>query len=147
MSAFQPSRILTVTGTFTAARIASTMRRTAIGLAAERRAEAHAREVIDRAAEIEIDEIGAARFDERRGPRHLVRLVAGELHAEARLVRRAADQRELAAPALLQPPRDDHLADEHARAELDAQPPVRQIRALRHRRHDDRAREGFAEET
>ena len=128
-----------MTGTFTAARMASTMRRTRVGLAAERGAEAHAREVIDRAAEVEVDEVRAARFDERGGPRHLVGLVAGELHAEARLVRRAADQREFAAPPLLQPPRDDHLADEHAGPELDAEPAVGQVRALRHRRHDEGA--------
>ena len=108
-----------MTGTCTAARIASTMRRTRLGCRAERRAEAHAGEVIDRAAEVQVHEVRAARFDQRRRPRHLVRLVAGELDAEARLVRRAPDQRKLAAPPLLQPPRHDHLADEDPRAQLD----------------------------
>ena len=111
----------------------------AIRLAAERRAEAHPREVIDRAAEIQIDAVGAARFDERRGPRHLLGPIAGELHAEARLVVGPSNQRELAAAPLLQPARHDHLAHEHARAQLDAQPPIGQVRSLRHRRHDDGA--------
>ena len=47
------------------------------------------------------------------------------LPAAARLLRTAADERELALPALLQAPRDDHFADEHTGPELDAQPPIR----------------------
>ena len=47
----------------------------ALRLAAERRADALVREVIDRAAAIEIDEVGAARFDQRRGPADLSGLV------------------------------------------------------------------------
>ena len=62
------------------------MRRTRAGWRAERGAKAFAREVIDRAAEVHVHEIRTARFDERRGPRHLVRVVAGELHAEEGLV-------------------------------------------------------------
>ena len=87
---------MTVTGTRTAAPHRLDDAAHARRLAAERGAEAHAGEVIDRAAEIEIDEVRAACFDERRGPRHFLRLVAGELDAEARLFRRAADERELA---------------------------------------------------
>ena len=60
---------------------------------------------------------------------------------EARFVRRAADQRELTLPALFQPARDHHLADEHPGAELDAQAAVGKVRALRHRRHDEGAGE------
>ena len=93
----------------------------ALRLAAERRADALVREVIDRAAAIEIDEVGAARFDERRGPADLFGIGAGQLHAEERLAFELADQRELALAALLQPPRHRHLADRHARAQLDAQ--------------------------
>ena len=104
-------------------------------LAAERRADALVREVIDRTAAVEVDEIGAARFDERRGPANLFRIGAGQLHAEERLAFELANQRELALLALLQPPRHRHLADRHARAQLDAQAAIRKIRAFGHRRH------------
>ena len=66
--------------------MASTMRLMRCRMASNRRAEAHSREVIDRAAEVDVDEIRAARFDQRRGPADFVGLVAGELHAETRLV-------------------------------------------------------------
>src|SRR5262245_39762699 len=66
----------------------------AIGLAGECRAEALACEVIDRAAKVEIDEVGAASFDECCSPRELVWPIAGELDGEARLVRRPPDERE-----------------------------------------------------
>src|SRR4029079_19179759 len=59
----------------------------AIWLTRERGAQAFAREMVDGTAEIEIDEIRAARFDERRGPRELIGTVASELDAEARLGR------------------------------------------------------------
>ena len=111
----------------------------AIRLASERGAEAHPREMIDRAAEIQIDRVGAARFDERRGPRHLIGPIAGKLHDEARLIVGPSNERELAAAPLLQPARHDHLAHEHARAQLDAQTPIGQVGALRHRRHHDGA--------
>jgi hypothetical protein len=95
--------------------------------------------VIDGTAEIDVDEVGAARFGQRGGPRHLLRLVARELHPEAGLAGGPPDQRELAPPALLQAARHDHFAHEDARAELHAQAPVGQVRSLGHRRRDDGA--------
>ena len=101
--------------------------------------------MIDRAAEVHVDEIRAARFDERGGPAHLLRVGARELHGEARLVRRPPDQRELRPALLLEPPGYRHLAHRDARAELDAEPPVRQVRALRHGAHDHGPGQGFAQ--
>ncbi len=80
-----------------------------------------------------------AALDEHRGPRHLVRLVAGELHAEARFVRRASNQGKLAAPPLLEAPRHHHFADQYSRAELDTQASKRKVRPFRHGGQDDRA--------
>ena len=122
ISSFQPSRSFTVTGMLAHGLLhrfddAADAR----GLAAERGADALAREVIDRAAAIEVDEIRAARFDERRRPADLLRIGAGQLHAEERLALELANQRELALAALFQPPRHGHLADRDARAKLDAQ--------------------------
>jgi hypothetical protein len=54
----------------------------ALRLAAERRADALVREVVDRTAAIEIDEIGASRLDERGRPSNFLRVGAGQLHAE-----------------------------------------------------------------
>ena len=116
----------------------------ALRLAAERRADAFVREVIDRAAAVQIDEIGAARFDERRGPANLFRIGARQLHAEKRLALELANQRELALAPLLQPPRHRHLADRHARAQLDAQTAIGKIRAFGHRRHHDGAGQDLA---
>ena len=145
ISSFQPRRSLTVTGNvrhrllhrFDDAADAG-------GLAAERGADALVREVIDRAAAVQVDEIGAARFDERRGPAELLGIGAGQLHAEERLALELANQRELALAALLEPPRHRHLADRDARAELDAQAAVGKVRALRHRRHHHGAGQHFA---
>ena len=114
------------------------------GLPADRRAQAFAREVIDRAAEVDVDQIGAARFDQTGRPPHLLGVGAGQLHAEERLVGGPPDQRELAPPALLQPPRHGHLAHRDARAQFDAQPPIGQVRALGHRRHHEGAGERSA---
>jgi hypothetical protein len=116
----------------------------ALRLPAERRADAFMREVVDGAAAIQIDEIGAARFDERSGPADLLGVGARQLHAEKRLALEFADQRELALAALLQPARHSHFADRHARAELDAQASIRKIRAFGHRRHHHRAGESLA---
>ena len=113
----------------------------AAGLARQRRAQAHAREVIDRTAEIDVDEVGAARFRKGRGPGEFIGLVAGELDAEAGLVRRPTNEGELAAAPLAQPAGDHHLADEHARTQFPRELAVGQVRALRHGRHDDRAGE------
>ena len=46
---------------------------------------------------------------------------------------------------LFEPPGDGHLAHQHPRAELDGQPPVGQVRALGHRRHDDGAGQRLSE--
>src|SRR5260221_419801 len=51
-------------------------------------------------------------------PRHFLRLVAGQLHAEEPFIGRPPDERELAAALLLQPARDRHLAHRHARAKF-----------------------------
>ena len=108
-------------------------------LASERRAETHAREVIDRAPEIQIDEVGTAGFHQRGRPRHLVRLVAGQLDAETGLAGGTPNEGELAAPPLLEAAGHDHFTDQDARAEFDAQLPVGEIRPFGHRREDDRA--------
>ena len=50
---------------------------------------------------------------------------------------------ELALSPLLQAPRHGHLAHGDAGAELDAEAPVRQVRALRHRTHDEGAVEAL----
>ena len=115
------------------------------GLAAERGADALAREVIDRAAAVQVDEIDAARLDQRGGPAELLGIGAGQLHAEERLALELPDQRELALAALFEPARHGHLADRDARAELDAQAAVGKVRALRHRRHHHGAGQDFAE--
>ena len=74
----------------------------AVGLPAEGGAKADPREAIDRAAEVEIDEIRSPLLRKARGPRQLVRLVARQLDAEARLIGRPSDERELGAPLLPQ---------------------------------------------
>ena len=121
------------------------MRRIASRLPPERGAKALAREVIDRASQVDVHEIRTARFNECRRPGHFVGVVAGELDTEERLLRGPPDQRELAPPALFQLPRHRHLAHRHARAELDAQLPVGQVGAFRHGRHDARAAQGFGQ--
>ena len=60
----------------------------ALRFACERCAEPLTGEVIDRAPEIHVHQVGAARRHQFGGPRHFVRLVAGQLHAEEPLVRR-----------------------------------------------------------
>ena len=115
------------------------------GLAAECRAHALPGEVVDRTAEVDVHEVGAARLDQGGSPGHLLGVGAGQLHAEAGLALEAPDQRELADSALFEPARDRHLADEHPRAEFDGQAPVRQVRALGHRRHDDGAGQRLSE--
>ena len=107
----------------------------ALRLSAERGADSLVREVIDRAAAVEIDEIRTARLDQRRRPADLLRIGAGELDAEERLAFELSNQRELALAALLQPSGHGHLADRDARAELDAQPAVGKVGPLGHRRH------------
>ena len=74
------------------------------------RAEALAREEIDGAAEIDVDQICPTRLHELGGPAHLVGIVARQLHAEERFGRRAPDQCELSATALLQATGEGHLA-------------------------------------
>ena len=109
------------------------------GLPAERRANPLVREVVDRAAAVEINEIGAARRRERGRPGQFLAVGASQLDAEAGLTVEAPNQRELALTPLLQAPRHRHLADGDPRAELHAQAAVGQVRALRHRSHHQSA--------
>ena len=110
------------------------------GLARERGAEPLAREVVDGAAEVHVDEIRATRLGECRGPRHLLRVRARELHRERGLIGRATNQRELRPAFLLEAAGDHHLGHEDARAVLDAEAAEGQVRALRHGSDDDGAR-------
>jgi hypothetical protein len=107
----------------------------ALRLPSERGADPLVREVIDRAAAVEIDQVGAARFDQRCRPADLLRIRTRELDAEEGLTLEFPNQRELAFLSLLQAASHGHLADRDARPELDAQPPVGEIRPLGHRRH------------
>ena len=93
----------------------------ALRLTAERRANALVREVIDRTAAVEIDEVGATRFNQRGGPADLLGIRAGQLHAKEGLAFELSNQRKLALAALLQPSRHRHLADRHPRAQFHAQ--------------------------
>lgn len=112
-------------------------------LAAERRAEAHAGEVIDGAAEIDVDEVRPARFHQRRRPRHLLRLVAGELYGKHRLVGRPSDERKLSAFALFEPTSHHHFADKDAGAQFHAELAVGKVGAFGHRRRNQRAGDKF----
>src|SRR4029079_15085083 len=103
----------------------------------QRGAHTFPREVVDRAPEFEIDKIRTARFDQRGGPREFAWICPRELYAEARFLGRSPDQRELTLTLLFETPREGHLADGHARSQLDTQTAVGQIRALRHRTHHD----------
>ena len=99
-------------------------------------AKALAGEVIDRTAKVDVDEVGPFRFHERSGPRHFFGVRAGKLHAETRFAGESADERKLGVAALLQSPRDRHLAHRDDCAQLHAQLTVREVRSFRHRRHD-----------
>ena len=96
-------------------------------LTGKRRAHSLAGEVVDRASEVDVHEVGAARLDERGGPGHLLGVRAGQLHAEAGLAFESTDEREFAGALLLEPPRHRHLADEHARSQLDGEATVGQV--------------------
>ncbi len=116
-----------------------------LGLARQRGAHPLPGEVVDRTPEVHVDEVDAAGLDQCGRPAHLFGVGPGELNAEAGLVGAPANQRELRTPPLLEAPRDGHLADGHARPELDAQPAKRQVAALRHRPQNHRTRETLDE--
>jgi len=104
-------------------------------LSGGRGANALAREKVDRAAQVDVNEVCAPLLHEGGRPGHLFWVRPGKLDAEARFVRRAPYQGVLAAPALLQPPRQRHLAHGDSGAHLNGKPAVGKVRALGHRPH------------
>jgi hypothetical protein len=107
------------------------------GLAQQARAQPTARDLVDRAAAVEVHEVRAARLGEPRALGEAVGLVVGELDAEERLVGMALEQREFGRAAAQQLAHHGHLPERHPRAELHAQPPEGQVPADGERRQDD----------
>ena len=142
LSSCQPARSLTVTGMETAAFMAATSRPTLRGLAQQARPQAPARDLVDRAAAVEVHEARSPRLrqpgplDEGLGP--LVR----ELNAEHPLVRVALQERELARAAAEELLDHRHLPDRDVGAHLGAEAAERQVAADGERREDDRVLEG-----
>ena len=83
-----PRRIFTLTGTVDGARDRVDDPARAVGIVEQRRAGAGLRHLADRAAEVDVDDVGARRLDHARGLRHQRRLGAEDLHRERVLVRR-----------------------------------------------------------
>ena len=86
----RPRRIFTVTGTATASATADDDPAGAIRVLEQRRTGAGLRDLPDRAAEVDVDDVGARVLDHARGLGHDGRLGAEDLHCERVLVR--ADQ-------------------------------------------------------
>jgi hypothetical protein len=110
-----------------------------VQLPRQRGAAALAGDLGDRAAEVEVDVVGAVLVDEhphRRADRD--RVDAVQLHAARGLVGVVPDQPHRLRRALDQRPGGDHLADVHARAELPAQPAERLVGDPGHRRQHHR---------
>ena len=110
-------------------------------------APALARDLGDRAPEVQVDVVGAVLRDEDpHGARHGGRVHAVELDAARRLVEIGGDHPHRLVVALDQRPRGDHLGDVDAGGGtagrgtglLAGQPPERAVRDARHRREHDR---------
>ena len=132
----QPSRIFSVTGTFTAAIVASISVSGVIEIAHQRRTGLAAGHVARRTAHVDIDDVGAGGFGDPRALRHPVRLAAGELHDMR------ADAGRLAAQPRHRPAVDEivaggHFGDDEAGAEARGQTSKRRIGDPRHRREKD----------
>ena len=133
----QPMRIFSVTGTGTARTVASRMRAAAT-FVAHQRAACHLadRDLLHRAAEVDVDDVRTARDRDARRLGHRRRIAAGKLERGRRALERRHAQR-VAVLAHHRPGRD-HLRDDQSRAESAREPPERQVGHARHRREDDR---------
>ena len=138
LSWFQPMRVLSVTGTFTAFTVASISLRRERQIAHQRRAGVAVDDLLHRAAHVDVDDRCAALLVELCRFGHHLRLAAGELERHRLLGR--IPQRLLQRLAGLADHRlaGDHLADRQPRAIALDDPPERQVGDARHRRQDDR---------
>ncbi len=116
-----------------------------VALPREGRAATLAGHLGHRAAEVEVDVVGAVLLHEdSRGRPGRHRVDGVELHRARLLVGVVLDQAHRLGVALDQCARGDHLRDvEAVAAELPAQPPEGSVGDARHRRQDDRGRDGM----
>ena len=113
----QPSRIFSVTGTFTAPTTASIRRCGVLEIAHQRGTGQLARHLARRAAHVDVDDVGAERLGHARALRHPARLAAGKLYDErlaARRPRPCAARRGVLGDEVLA---GDHLGDDQAGAQ------------------------------
>ena len=136
-----PRRILTLTGTSTALATASTIARARVGVVEQRRAGARLRHLPHRAAEVDVDEVGAGRLDHPRRLGHRARLGAEDLDRERMLVGGDAEVAERALVPVLDPGAADHLRADEAGAEAASLAAERLHADAGHRREDEPRRD------
>ena len=113
----RPRRIFTLTGTSTAFATASTMARRPSRLVEQRRARTGLRHLADRAAEVDVDEVGAGSLDHPRRVGHRARLGAEDLDRQRMLVGGDAQVAERLLVPVLDPGAADHLGADETGAE------------------------------
>ena len=120
---------------------ASTIAQARAGVVEQRRAGAGLRHLAHRAAEVDVDEVGARRLDHPRRVGHHARLRAEDLDRERMLVAGDAQVAERPLVPVLDPGAADHLGADEPGAEPASLAAERLHADARHRRQDDARRD------
>ena len=136
----RPRRIFTETGTSTASATAATIAARPVGVVEQGRARAGLRHLAHRAAEVDVDDVGAGVLDHPRRLRHQRRLGAEDLHRERVLVGGDPQVAERPLVPVVEPGAADHLRADEPGAEPPSLSAERLHAHARHRREHEARR-------
>ncbi len=140
LSVSQPSRIFSVTGTRTAATVASIKAQRVIEIAHQRRSRGPIGDLLGRAAHVDVDDVRALRFGDAGALSHPAGFAAGELHDMNADAPPFAAHARFALP-LGQRRARGHFRHHQARPQPLGQAAERRIRDARHRRQNHAVRQ------